>query len=203
MFVGRKDDHDGNEVTTLAPAGCAQAYPGGSHAGRGQGDRRRVPRAAGRRADVLSLAQSIRRSVSGSPAGSPGNTAPPSVTAGPARRSPTGTPRYGPGCASGPNSIPLGVSPRLPRRPRRGLGGQPQTPPTTVAREGSAGAAAPPPQTRRRQHRGRDRGCRRAKSSVGGRLSIRRWKYQYNHHRPHSALNYEPPARYAATCAHR
>jgi hypothetical protein len=52
------------------------------------------------------------------------------------------------------------------------------------------------------QHRGRDRGCRRAKSSVGGRLSIRCWKYQYNHHR-HSALNYEPPARYAANCAHR
>jgi hypothetical protein len=93
-----------------------------------------------------------------------------------------------------------GVSPRLPRRTRRGLGGQPQTPPTTVARGGSAGAAAPPPQTRRRQHRGRDRGCRRAKSSVGGGLSIRRWKYQYNHHRPDSALNYEPPARYAANC---
>src|ERR1700742_1332928 len=61
MFVGRKDDPDGNEETTHARAGGAQANPGGSYAGRGQGDCRRVPRAAGLRADLLSLAQSIRR----------------------------------------------------------------------------------------------------------------------------------------------
>ena len=46
--------------------------------------------------------------MSGSPAGSPGNTAPPSVTAQPARRRPTPTPRYGNGCAGGPKSIPAG-----------------------------------------------------------------------------------------------
>jgi transposase-like protein len=36
MFVSRKDDPDGNEETTHAPAGGAQANPGGSHAGRGK-----------------------------------------------------------------------------------------------------------------------------------------------------------------------
>src|ERR1700742_2662593 len=50
MFVGRKDDPDGNEETTHARAGGAQANPGGSYAGRGQGGCRRVPRAAGLRA---------------------------------------------------------------------------------------------------------------------------------------------------------
>jgi putative transposase len=40
-------------------------------------------------------------------------------------------------------------------------------------------------------------------SLAHARVVIGDWKYQYNHHRPHSALNYEPPARYAATCAHR
>lgn len=29
------------------------------------------------------------------------------------------------------------------------------------------------------------------------------WKHDYNRHRRHSALRYQPPARYAATCAHR
>ena len=40
-------------------------------------------------------------------------------------------------------------------------------------------------------------------SPAHARVVIGDWKYQYNHHRPHSALGYQPPARYAATCAHR
>jgi putative transposase len=38
-------------------------------------------------------------------------------------------------------------------------------------------------------------------SLTHARVVIADWKYQYNHHRPHSALDYQPPARYAATCA--
>jgi putative transposase len=40
-------------------------------------------------------------------------------------------------------------------------------------------------------------------SLAHARVVIGDWKYQYNHHRPHSALGYQPPARYAATCAHQ
>ena len=40
-------------------------------------------------------------------------------------------------------------------------------------------------------------------SLAHARVVIGDWKYQYNHHRPHSALAYQPPARYAANCAHR
>ena len=29
------------------------------------------------------------------------------------------------------------------------------------------------------------------------------WKHDYNHHRRHSALGYQPPTRYAAGCTHR
>src|ERR1700754_3306890 len=29
------------------------------------------------------------------------------------------------------------------------------------------------------------------------------WKHEYNHHRRHSSLGYQPPARYAAACSHR
>jgi Integrase core domain len=29
------------------------------------------------------------------------------------------------------------------------------------------------------------------------------WKHDYNHHRRHSSLGYQPPARYAATCTHQ
>ncbi|WP_157118383.1 integrase core domain-containing protein, partial [Mycobacterium sherrisii] len=29
------------------------------------------------------------------------------------------------------------------------------------------------------------------------------WKHEYNHHRRHSSLGYQAPARYAATCIHR
>jgi len=29
------------------------------------------------------------------------------------------------------------------------------------------------------------------------------WKHDYNHHRRHSALGYQPPARYAAACTHQ
>jgi len=28
------------------------------------------------------------------------------------------------------------------------------------------------------------------------------WKHEYNHHRRHSALRYQAPANYAATCTH-
>ena len=40
-------------------------------------------------------------------------------------------------------------------------------------------------------------------SLAHARVVIADWKYQYNHHRPHSALDYQTPARYAATCAHQ
>ena len=39
-------------------------------------------------------------------------------------------------------------------------------------------------------------------SLAHARVVIADWKYQYNHHRPHSALGYQPPARYAANCTH-
>ena len=39
-------------------------------------------------------------------------------------------------------------------------------------------------------------------SLAHARVVIADWKYQYNHHR-HSALDYQTPARYAATCAHQ
>nr|WP_255731257.1 MULTISPECIES: integrase core domain-containing protein [Mycobacterium] len=35
------------------------------------------------------------------------------------------------------------------------------------------------------------------------RVVISDWKHDYNHHRRHSSLGYQPPARYAATCTHR
>ncbi|MGO9154042.1 integrase core domain-containing protein [Mycobacterium sp.] len=35
------------------------------------------------------------------------------------------------------------------------------------------------------------------------RVLVADWKYQYNDHRPQSALGYQPPARYAANCAHQ
>jgi transposase InsO family protein len=40
-------------------------------------------------------------------------------------------------------------------------------------------------------------------SLAQARVVISDWKHDYNHHRRHSALGYQPPARYAATCAHR
>jgi hypothetical protein len=40
-------------------------------------------------------------------------------------------------------------------------------------------------------------------SLAHARVVIGDWKYQYNHHRPHSALDYQPPARYAANCTHQ
>jgi putative transposase len=39
-------------------------------------------------------------------------------------------------------------------------------------------------------------------SLAQARVVISDWKHDYNHHR-HSALGYQPPARYAATCTHR
>jgi transposase InsO family protein len=35
------------------------------------------------------------------------------------------------------------------------------------------------------------------------RVVISDWKREYNWHRPHSTLNYQTPARYAANCTHR
>ncbi|MBW0015711.1 MAG: transposase [Mycobacterium sp.] len=35
------------------------------------------------------------------------------------------------------------------------------------------------------------------------RVVISDWKHGYNHHRRHSALGYQPPARYAVSCIHR
>jgi transposase InsO family protein len=35
------------------------------------------------------------------------------------------------------------------------------------------------------------------------RVVISDWKHDYDHHRRHSALGYQPPTRYAATCIHR
>jgi putative transposase len=40
-------------------------------------------------------------------------------------------------------------------------------------------------------------------SLAQARVVIGDWKHDYNHHRRHSALGYQPPARYAATCTHR
>jgi putative transposase len=40
-------------------------------------------------------------------------------------------------------------------------------------------------------------------SLAHARVVISDWKYEYNHHRPHSALGYQPPAHYAANCAHQ
>jgi putative transposase len=34
-------------------------------------------------------------------------------------------------------------------------------------------------------------------------LIISDWKHDHNHHRRHSALGYQPPARYAATYTHQ
>jgi putative transposase len=40
-------------------------------------------------------------------------------------------------------------------------------------------------------------------SLAQARVVISDWKYDYNHHRRHSALGYQSPARYAATCTHQ
>jgi putative transposase len=40
-------------------------------------------------------------------------------------------------------------------------------------------------------------------SLTQARVVISDWKYDYNHHRRHSALGYQPPNSYAATCTHR
>ncbi|WP_163747923.1 IS3 family transposase [Mycobacterium noviomagense] len=40
-------------------------------------------------------------------------------------------------------------------------------------------------------------------SLAHARVVISDWKHEYNHHRRHSALGYQPPARYAASCTHR
>jgi len=40
-------------------------------------------------------------------------------------------------------------------------------------------------------------------SLAQARIVINDWKHDYNHHRRHSALGYQPPARYAATCTHQ
>ncbi|MDT5015785.1 MAG: putative transposase [Mycobacterium sp.] len=40
-------------------------------------------------------------------------------------------------------------------------------------------------------------------SLAQARVVISDWKHYYSHHRRHSALGYQPPARYAATCTHR
>ncbi len=39
-------------------------------------------------------------------------------------------------------------------------------------------------------------------SLAQARVVISDWKHDYNHHRRHSALGYQPPARYAETCTH-
>ena len=39
-------------------------------------------------------------------------------------------------------------------------------------------------------------------SLAHARVVINDWKHDYNHHRRHSSLGYQPPARYAATCTH-
>jgi putative transposase len=39
-------------------------------------------------------------------------------------------------------------------------------------------------------------------SLTQARVVIGDWKHDYNHHRRHSALGYQPPARYAAACTH-
>jgi putative transposase len=40
-------------------------------------------------------------------------------------------------------------------------------------------------------------------SLAQARAVIRDRKHDYDDHRRHSTLGYQPPARYAATCAHR
>lgn len=40
-------------------------------------------------------------------------------------------------------------------------------------------------------------------SLAQGRVVISDWKQDYNHHRRHSSLGYQPPAVYAASCTHR
>ncbi len=40
-------------------------------------------------------------------------------------------------------------------------------------------------------------------SLAQARVVISDWKDEYNHRRRHSALSYQTPARYAATCIHR
>ena len=40
-------------------------------------------------------------------------------------------------------------------------------------------------------------------SLTHARVVIADWKDEYNHHRRHSALGYQAPARYAAVCTHR
>ena len=40
-------------------------------------------------------------------------------------------------------------------------------------------------------------------SLAQARVVISDWKEEYNHHRRHSALGYQAPARYAAACTHR
>jgi putative transposase len=40
-------------------------------------------------------------------------------------------------------------------------------------------------------------------SLAQARVVISDWKREYNWDRPHSALNYQAPARYAANCIHR
>jgi putative transposase len=40
-------------------------------------------------------------------------------------------------------------------------------------------------------------------SLAQARVAISDWKEEYNHHRGHSALGYQPPACYAAACTHR
>ncbi len=40
-------------------------------------------------------------------------------------------------------------------------------------------------------------------SLIHARIVISDWKQEYNHHRRHSALGYQTPARYAAACTHR
>ena len=40
-------------------------------------------------------------------------------------------------------------------------------------------------------------------SLAHARVVIGDWKTEYNHHRRHSALGYQPPALYAETCTHQ
>ncbi|MGY4649623.1 putative transposase [Mycobacterium sp. URHB0021] len=40
-------------------------------------------------------------------------------------------------------------------------------------------------------------------SLAQARMVITDGKYDYNHHRRHPSLGYQPPARYAATCTHQ